>query len=149
MKEAWLIRTEEGTQGTFGHLICRQKHWHTGELPWRDNQENISRIPAGMYLCKYRPNGKHGECYELQEVPDRTVVQVHIGNWCGDESLGWKSDVLGCIILGLGRDRLIPPTYKYEQEAVNGSGKAIEQFLKFMVQEDFILHIEDKFQQEA
>ena len=40
------------------------------------------------------------ETYELQSVPGRTDIRIHIGNYAGDVSAGMRSDILGCILLG-------------------------------------------------
>lgn len=64
------------------------------ELPWRYNKKNISCIPSGMYKCRKITSGKNGECFEVQNVFDRTNVQGHIGNF--------TSDIQGCIIFGDG-----------------------------------------------
>lgn len=54
-------------------------------------------VPAGVYTVKRMPpeaNPKHGECFELQNVPGRTDILIHAGN---DEA---ASD--GCILVGFG-----------------------------------------------
>lgn len=146
MKVGWLIRTSESDQGTFGHLIIDDKHWYAGELPDRDNEPNISRFDEGDYIAKHRADGKHGECYELEGVPGRTVIQVHVGNYVGDVSKKFISDVLGCIVPGKGRAKAIPtkkgkPISDKKQEMVTSSGKAMKEFLKYMNKEDLLLHV--------
>lgn len=60
------------------------------ELPWKQNQKNISCIPGNRtYRCKYNPDKKR---FEVFNVPDRTDVQIHIGNQL--------SEIKGCILLG-------------------------------------------------
>ena len=152
MKEAWLSRTVSSDQGTFSHFYSGDRHWHTGELPWLDNLPNISCIQPGTHLCTYREDGSNGPCYELQDVPGRTVIQIHIGNFVGDESKGFKSDVRGCIVPGIARGKLRPKVKQADgaikwlgrQEAVISSGKAIEEILEYFGKESFVLNIEDK-----
>ena len=66
----------------------------TLELPWRDNQKNVSRIFAGEYKAiatKRTSNGKYGIL--LMNVKDRTEVMIHIGNYYFDTE--------GCILPGV------------------------------------------------
>lgn len=143
MKQVYLIRTSTSDQGTFGHLLCGDSHWWTGELPWKDNQPNLSCIPEGTYTAHYRADGKHGPCYELENVPGRKEIQIHVGNWCGDTEQGYHSDVLGCILLGKGRSRIKPHNLE-SQEAVAQSTRAIKELLDYMELETVNLHVEDK-----
>lgn len=149
MKEAWLYRTKRfETDGTFGHLICEDFHVHTGELPWRNNEDHYSCIPPGDYVCRRDKTGEF-QVYKIEKVPDRDNVEFHIGNWCGDVRQGRKSNSEACVLPGLSRGRDVPKGYKYEQEMVKDSGKAVKKMLEFFGDEPFFLHIEDKFQQEA
>jgi len=141
MKTAYLFRTSTSDEGTFGHLICEDLHLHTGELPWRDNERMVSCIPADSYLVAWEPEGKF-KGYVITDVPNRDNIEIHIGNYCGDRSKGFKSDVLGCICLGLKRGRL--PVRNFDQEVVLSSKPAIKKFHKFFNQESFALVIEDK-----
>lgn len=54
-------------------------------------------IPAGRYVVKLMPaaaNPKHGESFEVQNVPGRTDILFHTGNDADDSE--------GCILVGLG-----------------------------------------------
>ena len=64
----------------------------TLELPWKNNQSNISCIPKGEYTCKRTITPKHGETFEIIGVPGRFAVLLHWGNTVKDSA--------GCIILG-------------------------------------------------
>ena len=101
MRTATLTRTETSDAGTFG-IIQTDSGFscYSGELPWRNNTPNISCIPEGVYVVHRIISPKHGPCYCLTDVPGRTDVEIHKGNWCGDESKGLKTDVLGCILTG-------------------------------------------------
>ena len=70
------------------------------ELPWRDNKQNISRIPANEYDCtatrKATPNPRTGEReYALffPYVPGRSQIMLHIANYV--------TELEGCIGPGL------------------------------------------------
>ncbi len=93
-----LIRSASTDQGTPGKLdvigLC------TIELPWNDNQHNISCIPIGEYDLEYYDSPEHGEVLRVLNVPDRDGVLMHSGNYAGDESKGFKTDSKGCIIVG-------------------------------------------------
>ena len=71
-----------------GEVIC-----YTLELPWRDNQSNISSIPAGRYDAIVRTDGNKGWRLELLYVPSRYNIQIHIGNY--------TSDITGCTLVGM------------------------------------------------
>ena len=67
----------------------------TLELPWRNNLNDISRIPAGAYKAKTRTDGDLGWRIQLDPVPKREFVEIHIGNF--------PKNSIGCILLGTGR----------------------------------------------
>ena len=65
------------------------------ELPWCDNQVNVSCIPNGTYRAKKRISpSKNYEVIEYSYVPNRTFIQVHYGNF--------KRELLGCQLFGDG-----------------------------------------------
>jgi hypothetical protein len=66
--------------------------YNTLELPWRDNNKNISCIPDGdynVYLAKSEKFNR--EVYLLANVPGRSGILIHDG--------ANKSDTEGCILL--------------------------------------------------
>ena len=65
---------------------------NTFELPWVNNDHNLSCFPKGVYPALYVNSPKHGWVYELQDVPGRAEVQLHIGNDL--------ADTLGCVLVG-------------------------------------------------
>jgi len=79
-----------------GHKIC-----YMMELPERDNQPNFSRIPRGRYLVKYLPrsgSGKYHDVYHITDVPGRSGILIHGGNYAGDTDLGYRTDSWGCFL---------------------------------------------------
>jgi hypothetical protein len=66
-------------------LICS-----TFELPDRNNNVNVSCIPAGEYPLKMIVSPKYGPCYKVHDVPGRTDILIHTGNT--------TDDTLGCIM---------------------------------------------------
>ncbi len=106
MISARIQRLPSTPEGTCGYLIvtigedmvfqCR-----TIELPWYDNQQNISCIAAGRYECYWRWSQKFN-CYRygLKNVPNRSGILIHPGNMAGDKAKGHRTNVKGCIALG-------------------------------------------------
>ena len=72
-----------------GSIIC-----YTLERPWIDNINNISSIPAGSYAATLRYDHADHWRMELVGVPDRSSVQIHIGNQ--------PDQTQGCILVGRG-----------------------------------------------
>ncbi|MGQ5524069.1 DUF5675 family protein [Chitinimonas sp. PSY-7] len=96
-----LTRRPSSDDGTFGSLQTNNGFTcKTLELPWRDNRTNRSCIPPGDYLCKVVLSPHLGQVYGLLNVPGRTDILIHAGNFAGDVEKGLKSDVEGCILLG-------------------------------------------------
>ena len=62
------------------------------ELPWKDNETNISCIPKGTYKVTPRYSDKYTKHFILEDVPSRKFILIHAGNF--------NSDTRGCILLG-------------------------------------------------
>lgn len=75
-----------------GTIIC-----YALERPWRDNQENVSSIPNGSYPAILRYDKSDHWRLQLENVPDRTGIQIHIGNQPNESE--------GCILVGATLDR--------------------------------------------
>lgn len=65
----------------------------TLELPWKDNQKQISCIPTGTYKVKKRTSQKYKEHFHVLGVPGRSYILIHHGNY--------YDDILGCILPGI------------------------------------------------
>lgn len=68
----------------------------TLELPWLNNAQQKSCIPAGKYQVVTRFSPKFKNHFHVLDVPGRTWILIHSGNY--------HTDILGCILIG---DRLI------------------------------------------
>ena len=83
--------TPDGTLGEFtdeaGTHIC-----YTCELPWLDNQPQISCIPIGEYQVIPHNSPKHPNVWEISNVPSRSAILIHEGNT--------EDDVEGCVCVG-------------------------------------------------
>ena len=97
---------------TMGIMRINNLRFFTLELPWLDNQKNISCIPTGEYnYIKRVSPGKGYEVIELVDVPDRAYIQIHLGNY--------MRQIEGCILPGTGlkdidRDGVIDVTNSEE-----------------------------------
>lgn len=140
MVKVYLIRTSTSDEGTFGHLIADNIHCYTGELPDRGNKPNMSCIPEGSYRCEVvkSPHFKM-ELYHVTNVPNRSKILIHAGNWCGDRKKGYRSDSYGCILLGLHKGVLMG------QKAVIASKTALNAFMAYMEYKPFILEVKNGF----
>ena len=134
-----LCRTKRSDQGTRGILFSGDFFCHTIELPWRDNKRGISSIPSGEYNVKIRISPRYGKIYHVKKVPNRTYILMHSGNWAGDKAKGYKSNVAGCILLGLKRGLLA------NQWAILNSRLAVKRFMKHLEMEPFTLKILENF----
>lgn len=88
-----LLRVGQSGRGTFGVIRYGQVPFVlTLERPWEDNKENVSCIPAGRYRCRKIRSPKFGDTYEICDVPGRTHVLLHWGNFIEDTE--------GCVLVG-------------------------------------------------
>jgi hypothetical protein len=115
------------------------KRFFTLELPWRDNQKNISCIPAGEYDVTIRISPRFGRVYWVLKVEGRTYILIHSGNWAGDVSKDLNTHTNGCILLGMKRG------YLAGQRAVLMSRTAIRKFMDRLDGANFKLHILEVF----
>ena len=77
---------------TVGILNYKGFRCFTLELPDKNNQQNISCIPAGEYNCFKIISNSLGDCIEIQDVPGRTYIRIHKGNF--------TSQIRGCVLVG-------------------------------------------------
>lgn len=85
-----VIRTKYRQDGTFGSLYIDD--WPvcvTLELPWRNNDPQVSCIPTGLYTAKRVESPKFGNTFEVENVPNRSHILFHGANKI--------EDLLGCI----------------------------------------------------
>ena len=136
MKVVRLQRISTSDHGTFGILLINTFWCYTLELPWRDNQSNFSCIPKGKYYCEIRKSPKYGKIYEVTEVEDRSHILIHAGNWGGDVTKGFKSNINGCILLGSKRGK-----DNRGQQVIWNSGSTVKKFMATMNKKPFILNI--------
>jgi len=115
---------------TFGILKVDQENHqpiYTLESPDKDNQPNISCIPVGNYTCKPYDSLKHSDVYEVCDVPGRTHILIHIGNY--------PKDTKGCILPGMGVEPSTP--------MVTNSRPAIHRLRYMIGKKEFELEIKE------
>lgn len=135
MPQVILIRTNTSDHGTEGLLYAKGVRFYTMEPPDRNNQSNISSIPAGSYTVVKRWSQKYKVHYWMTEIPGRTVCLIHPGNVGGDRSMDLKTHTWGCLLLGLARGSV------WGQRAILSSKTAVRRFTSLMAMETFKLHI--------
>lgn len=134
--QAMLMREASQDDGTYGILTLPDgSTFHTLELPWLNNETGKSCIPPGTYKMEMRDSPKFGPVYEVKGVPNRSAILIHAGNTAGNADRGLKSDVQGCILLGLSRGRIS------NQSAVLESKPALASFMQKMGGRPFTLNI--------
>ena len=87
-----ITRTDDNGKRTLGDAVYGDFKCKTLELPWLQNQPNISCIPKGIYQCHKIISPSLGECFEIADVPNRTYIRGHAGNF--------TRQILGCILFG-------------------------------------------------
>jgi len=91
-------RYSHGEKQTIGSLYGLSEVSHvvfncdTLELPWKENQTNVSCIPTGTYKVKKRYSKKFKNHLHITEVTGRTHILIHSGNYF--------TDILGCVLVG-------------------------------------------------
>lgn len=77
---------------TVGEILVEDFRGAVLELPWRENERNLSCIPAGTYRMRLGSfKGRYAN-YELQDVPGRSAIELHRGNVLEDTN--------GCPLIG-------------------------------------------------
>lgn len=102
MSNITLVRTTYTDKGTFGVLLMDGIPFAvTLENPWKENEPNISCIPADFYTARrcrssaeygYGDSPKYGNTFVVEEVPGRSKILFHWGNL--------EKHTEGCILVG-------------------------------------------------
>jgi len=73
----------------------------TLELPELNNAPNVSCIPEGYYNVVPRQSPKYGNHLYITEVPNRSLILIHWGNYAGSVNPNTgHSDIRGCVLVG-------------------------------------------------
>lgn len=135
LADVYLLRDPSTIEGTLGWIVAPGFICRCIEPPWKENRPNISCIPVGEYLVEWVRSPKYGRVYSVQEVPGRTVIRQHPGNWAGDVSKGLRTNSLGCQLFGAYAASI------YGQMAVAQSRKTHRRFADHMGRKPYRLII--------
>lgn len=90
---AILIRNEFTPTCVLGVLVLDNGFTcQTLELPWRNNERNVSCIPLGTYEVSPWLSPSKGDCFKVHDVPARDDILLHVGNY--------PKDSQGCVLVG-------------------------------------------------
>lgn len=103
----------------------------TLELPWLDNIKFRSCIPTGVYWVEKRWSWKFKNHFHILDVPNRTWILIHAGNFYTQTS--------GCILVGddltyINRDKYID-IYN-SRKTLKKLYKLLPQSFKLTIQQD-------------
>ena len=101
----------------------------TLELPDLGNQKNISCIPEGKYKVHRIYSPKFGNCFHVQDVPGRSAILIHRGNY--------TKDTRGCILVGLNHIDIDSDGLK----DVSDSAAAMNKLLTIITDNEFELYV--------
>ena len=125
-----LVRHKQTAYATYGRLYADDgtEVCVTLERPWVDKDRDgkrdrgVSCIVAGRYLAKRRLDSpKHGEVFELQDVPDATHIQIHAANL--------PDELEGCIAVGSAFGEVQRAKDPRPLPGITGSRLAFEKFM--------------------
>jgi hypothetical protein len=125
-------------QGTISTLNIPAYNWNCfiNELPERNNERCFSRIPRpAVYNVRLVDSKKFGRVYLIENVPDRSAILMHAGNYAGDTRKKYRSDVLGCQEFGK------KVVIMEGQRAVINSRSTRDEFMQLLNGQNFKLHI--------
>lgn len=71
---------------------------NTLELPYLDNEKQVSCIPPGGYIVNPYLSFRFGKSFEVENVPHRSGILFHAGNY--------RSNTKGCILVGMANQDL-------------------------------------------
>ena len=92
-----LIRIKREDKQTLGRLILfdvldKIFECCTLELPYLENETNISCIPIGVYELEVYDSPSKGIVYLFRNTIDRNYVEIHVGNR--------YDQIEGCVLIG-------------------------------------------------
>lgn len=134
MKRLKIKRVVSNEKGVFSVLVYNNAPFAvTAERADLCNTADVSCIPAGKYICRLLPSSRHGMCWHVMNVPNRTDILFHKGNIPSEDSEG-------CVLIGESFDIL------FDQQAVLNSLHGYNDFMNILMNEtEFHLTIEENY----
>lgn len=119
-----LVRLEESYEyGTFGVLVINKEVFCVTLEPADNlNQQQISSIPCQQYICERVVSPNFGNTFEVKNVPGRSNVLFHAGNFI--------SNTKGCILLAQYFGKIKEKDVM--KRAVVNSGNTFKSFMELM-----------------
>lgn len=135
MKKIRCVRGQSTEQGTFGewNLLnddgTLKRSWPSLELPWMGNQRGISCVKVDTLRGRLVDSPRfRRKVYAFENKNGRESVELHVVNFAGDVSLGWRSQEHGCIGIGMSVGELDNGEGKM-QAALLQSARALDEFI--------------------
>lgn len=126
MRNIILRRTFKSNKGTLGIFII-------DDIPLFLSLEPAACVEAGSYQCDiYDSPKKKTIVYLLKNVPNKTYVEIHVGNSI--------EDTTACILIGRGFSMIAENSLYISESQIS-----FDRFLAKTNREPFMLTIEDKF----
>lgn len=140
MKKAILQRIphEKVTFGFLSFENINHRPIYTIELPWRNNQCDISCISQGLYNVTPYNSKRFPGTFEILHVPGRSAILIHSGNFACDVNISaskHKTDTEGCVLVGFEIETKLP--------MVGSSKLALEYLREVVAGENFSLQIKN------
>lgn len=95
------------------------------ELPWKNNEKNVSCVPPGVYQLIPYTSHKHDSTWYLQNADLDVGGDGAHRSFCEIHSANWASQLEGCIALGLDDKPMYNPAEGEIVPAVEQSRLAI------------------------
>lgn len=130
--EMILQRIYNGEDCTIGVLTSAHRMLgYTLELPWENNERNISCIPSGKYDIAFKNSNGYVKNIQINllNVPGRDGITIHSGNT--------TDDIRGCILIGGELGKLLG------KRAVLRSKERIKVLQSFLFVKNITLTIKD------
>ena len=90
-------------EGSYGSLFLNHDFLcFIIELPWLDNQRNVSCIPAGTYELVQRSSARFSQHLYVKQVPQRSMILIHPANDASTQLQGCLAPVMQLSGLGKG-----------------------------------------------
>jgi len=130
------MHTQSNEEATTGIMQAGDLEFYTIELPWRDNKQGWSCVPAGTYdLIPYN-SPTHGPTWCLHNpalnVYGRAPYPIGCRSECELHSANYARQLLGCIALGTDGQPMIDPMTNTVVPAVENSRDAVAELLKLL-----------------